>query len=332
MPSNSSGTPRPEVAVLVPCHNEAASVAKVVKDFTAELAPCTVYVYDNCSTDDTAVIAASAGAVVRHERRPGKGHVVRRMLADIDADVYVMVDGDDTYEAAAAPRMVAMLVDERLDMVIGVRQAVDEDAAYRRGHVLGNRLFTTLHRRLFGEGCSDVFSGYRVLSRRFAKSFPATSEGFEIEAEMTAHALDIGATMGEVPCAYSERSEGSESKLRTYRDGARILVRSVLHFKEMHPFRFFAYAAMLLMVASVAIGIPIIVEFAESGEVPRLPSAVLAVGLALVGVISMTCGVILDSLARGRREAKRMFYLSLSSAAIGGQEEFDDGNPDFGAE
>ncbi len=300
-----------EIAVLVPCHNESASIEKVVKDFTAELSPCTVYVYDNCSTDDTAEVAAAAGAVVRKEHRPGKGHVVRRMLADIEADIYVMVDGDDTYEAAAAPRMVDKLIDEHLDMVTGVRHAVDEDAAYRRGHVLGNRMFTSMHRRLFGSGCTDVFSGYRVLSHRFAKSFPATSSGFEIEAEMTAHALDLDAAIGEVACEYRERGAGSESKLRTYRDGTRILLRSVHYFKEMHPIRFFAWIAAVLLAASFALGIPVIIEYADSHTVPRLPSAVLAVGLALVGVISLTCGVILDSLARGRREAKRLFYLAL---------------------
>ncbi|MGE3836231.1 MAG: glycosyltransferase family 2 protein, partial [Acidimicrobiia bacterium] len=298
--------------VLVPCFDEAPTIAKVVEDFRATLPGATVYVYDNCSTDGTAEVARAAGACVRSERRSGKGHVVRRMLADVEADVYVLVDGDDTYDAGAAPAMVDLLLTEQLDMVTGVRQSTDDaGAAYRRGHVVGNRLFTGLHRRLFGDGCTDVFSGYRVLSRRFAKSFPAGSSGFEIEAEMTAHALDIGAPIDEFPSAYVERVEGSESKLRTYRDGLRILVQSIVYFKELHPFRFFAALSTALFVLALALGIPVIVEFADSGTVPRLPTALLSLGIVVVAFISLNCGIVLHSLARARREAKKLHYLAV---------------------
>ena len=311
MASDAAHRTEPAIAVLVPCHNEEATVAKVVADFRSHLPGCTVYVYDNASTDATGDRAREAGAVVRVETRPGKGFVVRRMLSDIEADVYVIVDGDDTYEAAAAPLMVKTLLDGQLDLVTAVRQSPEDSAAYRRGHVIGNRLFTVLHRRLFGEGCTDVFSGYRVLSRRFAKTFPATATGFEIEAEMTAHALDIGAPIGEVPCGYTERIEGSESKLRTYRDGMRIFFRSMLYFKEMKPFRFFAVLSVLLTIAALAIGIPVILEFARTGQVLRLPSALLSVGIEVVAFLSLTCGVILNSMSHARRETKRLAYLAL---------------------
>jgi glycosyltransferase involved in cell wall biosynthesis len=270
-----------------------------------------VYVYDNGSTDATAKVAADAGAVVRSESRPGKGNVVARMLADIDADVYVMVDGDDTYDPSVAPLMVDMLLDGQLDLVTAVRRSDAEAAAYRRGHILGNRLFTFLHKRLFGQGCTDVFSGYRVLSRRFAKTFPATATGFEIEAEMTAHALDIGAPMGEVPCRYTERMAGSESKLRTYRDGLRIFLRSMLYFKEMKPFRFFAGVSVALTIAALALGIPVVLDFRRTGQVLRLPSAVLSVGIEVLAFLCLTCGVILNSLSHSRRETKRLAYLAL---------------------
>lgn len=297
------------VAVLVPCFNEEKSISKVIADFLDVLPGAVVYVYDNASTDGTSQMALEAGAIVRFERRPGKGNVVRRMLADIEADVYVMVDGDDTYDAAAAPKMVAKLRDEQLDMITGIRVTDVADKAYRRGHVLGNQAFTFLHRRLFGAGVGDVFSGYRVMSRRFVKSFPASSTGFEIEAEMTAHALDIGASIGEVPCSYCERGAGSESKLRTYRDGSRILMHSFLYFKELHPFRFFMTIASLLLAGCLVLGIPVIVEYLRTSEVLRVPSALLSVGLGVVAVIAAACAIILDSVARGRREAKRMAYL-----------------------
>jgi glycosyltransferase involved in cell wall biosynthesis len=300
------------VAVLVPCFNEEAAVAKVVADFASALPGSTIYVYDNASTDRTAQVAADAGAIVRHESRPGKGNVVRRMLADIDAEIYVMVDGDDTYEAAASTAMVNRLRSEQLDMITGIRvteMTTHSDEAYRRGHVLGNRAFTYLHRRLFGQGVGDVFSGYRVMSRRFVKSFPASSSGFEIEAEMTAHAVDLGVPIGEMPCGYSERPIGSESKLRTYRDGMRILLHSFLYFKELHPFRFFMTVAMLFFLGSFGLGIPVVIDYVRTSQVLRVPTAVLSVGLALIAVIAAACAVILDSVARGRREAKRLEYL-----------------------
>jgi glycosyltransferase involved in cell wall biosynthesis len=305
-----------QIAVVVPCHNEEQSIGTVVRDFSAHLPGASVYVYDNCSTDATFERAAESNAIVRREPKPGKGNVVRRMLADIDADVYVLVDGDDTYDASVAPAMVTKLCVEQLDMVIGVREADDQLAAYRKGHVLGNRAFNVLHRRLFGGGVTDVFSGYRVLSRRFAKTFPASSSGFEIEAEMTAHALDIGAPIGELVCRYRERSDGSASKLRTYRDGTRILLRSFLYFKELRPFRFFTTIAAAFLVLSLAFGVPVIVEFARTSKVPRFPTAFLSVGLALVGVVAASCAVILDSLARGRREAKRLAYLAHAPVAV----------------
>ena len=304
------------IAVIVPCHNEERSIGKVVRDFRTYLPGAEIFVYDNCSTDATIDRAREVDAIVRRELNPGKGNVVRRMLADVDADVYVLVDGDDTYDAGVAPAMVEQLCAEQLDMVIGVRAAQDDVAAYRRGHVLGNRAFNTLHRRLFGGGVTDVFSGYRVLSRRFAKTFPASSSGFEIEAEMTAHALDIGASIGEAQCEYRERSVGSDSKLRTYRDGVRILLRSFLYFKELQPFRFFMTIAVSFVILSLALGIPVIIEYAETSKVPRFPTAFLSVGLALVGVVAASCAIILDSLARGRRETKRLNYLAHAPVAV----------------
>lgn len=313
--------PRARIAVLIPCYNEESAVGKVVRDFQTTIPGASVYVYDNGSSDRTVQVAMEAGAIVRTEPRRGKGQVVRRMLADVDADVYVLVDGDDTYEAAAAVRMIKRLQSEQLDLVTGVRSADASSLAYPRGHAAGNRAFSVLLRRLFGDGVSDVFSGYRVLSRRFAKTFPASSSGFEIEAEMTAHALDLGVPIGEEVCLYSERGEGSSSKLRTYRDGTRILTRSFLYFKELQPFRFFSTIAAVLLVAALGLGVPVVVEYARTDQVLRLPTAVLSVGMAVVGVISLACAVILDSVARGRREAKRVAYLGYAppSASDAGQ-------------
>ena len=300
------------VAVLVPCHNESVSVATVVNDFRAALPHSTVYVYDNCSTDDTADVARAAGAVVRTEPEPGKGNVVRRMFADIEADVYVMVDGDATYEAAAAPGMVRLLIDESLDMVVGNRVSEIEEA-YRRGHVIGNQFFNGLHRWLFGSSFKDVFSGYRVLSRRLVKSFPTMAPGFEIEAELTVHALDIKAPWAEVPTKYKARGEDSASKLRTFRDGRRILLRSLLLYKEMHPARFFGAFCGLFALTGLVLAIPVIDEFAKSGQVPRFPTAILAASLELVAFLFLAAGVILDSIARRHREVKRLHYLRFTA-------------------
>lgn len=312
MPARCDSARALDIAVLVPCRDEEATVATVVADFRAALPTATVYVYDNASTDATGKVAAEAGAVVRLEERPGKGNVVARMLADVDADVYVMVDGDDTYDASVAPVMVDMLLDGPLDLVTGVRRAEEGQEAYRRGHVLGNRLFTMLHRRLFGDGCSDVFSGYRVMSRRFAKSFPARSEGFEIETELTAHAIELGAPMGEIACSYEERPAGSASKLRTYRDGARILRHSIGYYKDWHPMQFFGAIGVLLVAVSIVLGVPIVIEWAGTHTVPRFPTAFVTVGLMVVACVSFACGIILDSVSKARREAKRMRYLALA--------------------
>lgn len=296
------------VAVVVPCRDEATSVAAVVEGFRRSLPSAVVYVYDNCSTDGTAEMARAAGAVVRREPRPGKGVVVQRMFADIDADVYVIVDGDDTYPAEAAPALVQRLLDDNLDMVVG-RRVVDCRGTHRPGHELGNRFFNWLHRHLFGSSFLDVFSGYRALSRRFVKSFPATATGFDIEAELTAHALDVCAPSVEVPTQYRSRGHESASKLRTCRDGARILVRSLVMYKELKPARFFGVFASLFGLAGVLIALPVIEEYADTGLVPRLPTAVLAVGLELLAALCIAVGVILDSIARRHREIKRLHYL-----------------------
>jgi glycosyltransferase involved in cell wall biosynthesis len=303
---------QPRIAVLVPCKDEANSVARVIHDFRAALPGCSVYVYDNNSTDDTAEIARAAGAIVRAEPSPGKGNVVRRMFADIEADVYVMVDGDGTYEAEAAPSMVRMLFEQSLDMVIGNR-VTEVDEAYRRGHVLGNKFFNWLHQFLFGSSFHDVFSGYRVMSRRLVKSFPTMAPGFEIEAELTAHALDIRAPCAELPTRYVARADDSNSKLRTFRDGIRILIRSLLWYKEMQPARFFGAFFGVFAVAGLVLAIPVIDEFARSGQVPRFPTAILAASLELLAFLFLAAGVILDSIARRHREVKRLHYLQLLS-------------------
>jgi glycosyltransferase involved in cell wall biosynthesis len=298
------------IAVLVPCHNEAAAIGEVVRAFRESLPGAVVYVYDNASDDDTAAIARAAGAEVRSEPRPGKGNVVRRMFADIDAEVYVLVDGDDTYDAAAAPELVARLLDGPLDMVTATRVS-DVKAAYRPGHRFGNRLLTELVTRIFGEPVEDMLSGYRAFSRRYVKSFPALSGGFEIETELTVHALQLRVPVAELPTVYRERPEGSASKLNTVRDGIRILWTIVVLFKEVRPLPFFALWFVLLAATSLALAWPVVVEFLETGLVPRLPTAVAATGAMLLAFLSLTCGLILDSVARGRVEMKRMAYLGL---------------------
>ncbi len=303
------------VAVLIPCHNEAVAIPSVVAAFRTALPGAVVYVYDNNSTDATAA-AAAAGAVVRRETQQGKGHVIRRGFADIDADVYVLVDGDDTYDAAASPAMVRLLVEEQLDMVTGQRvsaDAVTAAAAYRRGHRLGNRVLTGLVRSVFGARVSDMLSGYRAFSRRYVKSFPALSAGFEIETEMTVHALELAMPVAELPTRYKERPAGSRSKLRTYSDGARILGTIVALVRQERPLPVFGWAALLLLLAGLAVGVPVIEEFRQTGLVPRLPSAVLATGLVLLSFLSFSCGMILDSVVRGRRELRRLAYLAIAA-------------------
>jgi glycosyltransferase involved in cell wall biosynthesis len=299
----------PRIAVLVPCRNEAVAVGQVVADARRALPDAGIYVYDNASTDDTAAIARKAGAVVRHEPIPGKGAVVRRMFADVDADVYVMLDGDATYDASRAPELVAMLVERGLDMATAVRRHGD-GAAYRRGHAMGNRAFNAVLGALFGQRPSDMLSGYRALSRRFVKSFPAESQGFEIETEITVHALAMRVPTGELDTRYVARPEGSQSKLSTWRDGMAIL-RFMLHlFRDVKPLVFFVALAAMLAVAGLAFGYGVVREFMQTGLVPKLPSAVLATGLMVLSALSLAAGLILDSVARGRREAKRLAYLA----------------------
>jgi glycosyltransferase involved in cell wall biosynthesis len=300
----------PRVAVLIPCHNEAVAIPKVVADFRAALPDATVHVYDNNSTDGTQAAARAAGAVVRRERLQGKGHVVRRMFADVEADLYVLVDGDDTYDAAAAPAMVRLLWDEGLDMVIGTR-VTDIAAAYRPGHRLGNLVLTGMVAAIFGNRVSDMLSGYRVFSRRFVKTFPALATGFETETEFTVHALELRMAIGEVRTAYRDRPAGSQSKLRTWSDGARILRTIVILVKEERPLQFFSLAGLALLLLGVGLGIPVVLDFLATGLVPRLPTAVLAMGFVLLSFLSLAAGLILDSVTRGRKEAKRLAYLAV---------------------
>ena len=302
--------PLPRVAVLIPCFNEAVAIPRVIADFRAALPGATLYVYDNNSTDDTVAAARAAGAVVRTESLQGKGHVIRRMFADIDADLYVLVDGDDTYDAASAPGMVAAALAGGLDMVNAARVTAIE-AAYRRGHKLGNQVLTGMVRAVFGNRISDMLSGYRVFSRRFVKSFPALSSGFETETEFTVHALELRMPIGEVETPYKDRPEGSVSKLRTYSDGWRILRTIVQLVKEERPLQFFTVMAGVLTLAAILLAIPLFVDYAETGLVPRLPTAVLATGLMLLAALSTTCGLVLDSVARGRKEIKRLAYLAI---------------------
>jgi len=296
------------IAVLVPCFNEATTIGDVVAGFRAALPEAVVYVYDNASTDDTARLATQAGAVVRHEPDPGKGNVVRRMFADVDADLYVMTDGDATYDPAEAPALLAALAERGVDMVVGARRGVHEDAG-RSGHAFGNRLFNRLYRWLFGDDFTDVFSGYRVFTRRFVKSFPAVSTGFEVETEMSVHASQLRIPTVEVPVSYGARPDGSESKLSTVRDGARILVTFGVLTKETRPLLFFGVVGTVVGLVGVGLGIPLVVDYLETGLVERLPTAVIIVGMLVVATLSLLAGVILDSLARWRVEQKRLAYL-----------------------
>jgi glycosyltransferase involved in cell wall biosynthesis len=298
----------PRIAVLVPCYNEAAAIASVVTDFRAALPEATIYVYDNNSTDDTIAVARAAGAVVRSETRRGKGNVVRRMYADIEADVYVLVDGDDTYEAAASRGMVDRLLAEQLDMINGQR-VTDIEAAYRPGHKLGNLVLTGIVRKIFGDPISDMLSGYRVMSRRFVKSFPTIAEGFGIETEMTVHALQLRMPIAEMPTRYKDRPPGSASKLRTYHDGVLILSTILGLIKQELPMAFFSAIAAVLAATALILAYPVVVTFAQTGLVPRFPTAILATGIMSAAFLSLTSGVILDSVTRGRWEMKRLHYL-----------------------
>lgn len=303
-----------KIAVLLPCCNEGLSIRKVVTDFRKELPGATIYVYDNRSSDNTSEEAKAAGAIVRHEQWPGKGNVVRRMFSDIDADFYIMADGDGTYDASAAPNMIQSLIDDKLDMVVGTRRNVYKNA-HRIGHGLGNRLFNGMYRSLFGPLFTDIFSGYRVFSRRFVKSFPAMSSGFEIETEMSVHASQLRMPVAEVPTDYGTRKEGSASKLRTFRDAFRIMFTFLILFKEIRPARFFGVFAIGLSMLAILLAFPLLITYMETGLVPRFPTAILATGLILMASIFTVSGLILDSVARGRLEHKRMWYMANSNAS-----------------
>jgi len=296
--------------VLLPCFNEEATIAATVEGFRAALPSAAIYVYDNNSRDRTREIAAAGGAVVRTERQQGKGHVVRRMFADVDADVYVMADGDLTYDPSSAQAMVDLLLANQLDMVVGTRRHEEKDA-YRGGHVLGNRLFTGMLGRLFGRSFSDIFSGYRVFSRRFVKSFPVLSSGFEIETEMSVHALELRMPVGEVETAYGSRPEGSQSKLSTYGDGWRILKTIATLYRTERPVLFFGTIGALLLIAALVLAVPLIVTYLDTGLVPRFPTAILITGMIIVAVLCFFAGLILDTVTRGRREMRRLAYLAL---------------------
>jgi glycosyltransferase involved in cell wall biosynthesis len=295
--------------VLLPCYNEEAAIAATVAGFRAALPQATIYVYDNNSRDRTREVAAEAGAIVRTERLQGKGHVVMRMFADVDADVYVMADGDLTYDPKAAPLMVDMLVAEQFDMVVGTRRHSEKDA-YRGGHVVGNKLFTGLLAGLFGRSFSDIFSGYRVFSRRFVKSFPVISSGFEIETEISVHALELKMPVGEVETVYAARPEGSQSKLSTYSDGWRILRTLVTLYRVERPALYYGLIGALLLALAIVLAIPLVVTYAHTGLVPRFPTAIAVTGIVIIAVLCFFAGLILDTVTRGRRELRRLAYLS----------------------
>jgi hypothetical protein len=300
------------IAVVLPCHNEAASIARVVHEFRRALPTARIIVFDNASSDETAEVAAAAGAEVHREPRPGKGNVVRRMFADIEADIYLMADGDGTYDSASARLLVACVENDNVDMAIGARAMIGEDA-HRPGHALGNRLFNRLYHALFGADFQDIFSGYRAFSRRFVKSFPALSSGFEIETELSVHASQLKLPTAEIVLPYGKREEGSASKLRTIRDGLRILGTFALLLKETRPALFFGALAGAAMALAVGLAIPILSTFLSTGLVPRIPTVVLCTGLTLFAALMGACGLILDSLARARVEQKRILYLTIAA-------------------
>jgi len=301
-----------KIAVLLPCYNEEAAIAQTIASFRAALPEAMIYVYDNNSKDRTSEVARAAGAVVRVERIQGKGAVVRRMFADVDADVYLMADGDATYDAASAPAMIARLMDEQLDMVVGARISQAE-AAYRRGHRFGNALLTGMLAQLFGRSFTDILSGYRIFSRRFVKSFPVLSAGFEIETEISVHALELKMPVGEIETPYFERPEGSESKLSTYRDGFRILWTITQLYRIERPVLFFGLIGALLALLGVALSVPLLITYMNTHLVPRLPTAVFITGLMILAALCLFAGLILDTVVRGRREMRRLAYLAFEA-------------------
>lgn len=303
------------LAVLIPCHNEGVSITNVIKGFKKVLPNATIYVYDNNSSDNTPQIAALAGAKVRHEPLQGKGNVVRRMFSDVEADIYILVDGDDTYDSRSAPELVRRLVEEQLDMVTGAR-ITDVKAAYRPGHRIGNLILTKMVGVIFSHRFTDMLTGYRVFSRRFVKSFPALATGFEIETELTVHALEMRMNVLEVCTPYKERPEGSISKLRTFSDGFRILKTIAYLVKEERPLQFFGGFFVLLTLLSLVLGVPVVIEFMETGKVLRFPTAILASGIMSIGFISLFTGLILDSVTHSRRELKRLTYLGIPALSV----------------
>jgi glycosyltransferase involved in cell wall biosynthesis len=302
---------RLDVVVLVPCYNEERTIANVVRDFRAALPYARIYVYDNNSRDATIAAAQAAGAIVRQERRQGKGNVVRRMFSDIDADVYIMVDGDDTYDASIAPQMIQTLVEQNCAMVVG-RRIHEQQEAYRPGHVLGNQMFTSAIAALFGQTFTDILSGYRVFSKSFVKSFPIFALGFEIETELTVHALTLKLPVLECDSIYKARPEGSASKLNTYRDGFRILMKIFHLVRTERPFLFYSLIAAALIIAALVLAYPLVITFLETGLVPRLPTGVLVVGLAMMSALSLVCGVLLDAVTQARREMKMLMYIGVA--------------------
>jgi len=299
------------VAVLLPCYNEGAAIADVVLDFRRVLPGKRIFVYDNNSSDNTSEQAARAGATVVPCRRQGKGNVVRQMFADIDADIYIMTDGDGTYDTARAPELIQTLLDERADMVVGTRRDVKVDAG-RQGHAFGNKIFNIVYQSIFGKDFTDIFSGYRVFTRRYAKSFPAMSPGFEIETEMSVHASVLRLPVIEVECDYGRRQEGSVSKLSTFGDGFKILRMMGSLMKETRPFAFFSYISLGLVGISMFSAAPVLVEYFTTGLVNKMPTWVLSMTMLLASMMVFMAGVILDSVARGRAEQKRIHYLSVA--------------------
>lgn len=304
----------PHIAVLIPCYNEALTISSVVGEFRKALPQAAIYVYDNNSRDDTCTIAARAGAIVRSETRQGKGHVVRRMFSDIDSDIYVLVDGDATYDSMTAIKMIDLLVRENLAMVVG-RRVHHSGGAYRPGHVLGNRMFTRIVEAIFGATFTDMLSGYRAFSRAFVKSFPVSGGGFEIETELTVHALVLRLPALELETAYRERPTGSSSKLNTYRDGMRIVWTIVRLFRNERPSAFFSYIGFAAIVVALILAYPIVKTFLEIGTVPRFPTAILATGLVLAGIISFASGIILEAVTLSRKEIRMLAYLAAKDAS-----------------
>lgn len=311
-PTETATHREPRIAVTIPCYNEAITIAKVIEDFRTALPTADIYIFDNNSSDNTAQIARDAGAIVRTETRQGKGYVVRRIFADIEADIYIMADGDDTYDASLAPTLVELMQKNHVDMVVGTRAGVTEDAG-REGHAFGNKIFNTLYNKMFGNQFTDIFSGYRVFTRRFVKSFPAVSAGFEIETEMSVHCSQLGIPTLERPTPYGVRPEDSHSKLRTFRDGFRILGMFAMLAKETRPAAFFGVIGLGMALLATLLAIPLAFTYAETGLVPRLPTAILSVGLVVIGTVTAVCGLILDSLARARIEAKRSVFLGFKA-------------------